>query len=306
LTGVAVVTPDELKRVLRERAGLDFVTLAAADGGESGRAFWATDQAGTASIVKIIPAAGPDVRDHLGDLKAATERLRARGYPAPCLLASGQLPGMAYWMTERLPGTPLDPVDLTDGRPEYATVSCLLPELLRLNDAQAGLGTGTAKLADLVKLTLCVGGDGYCVHETLRADPRTRDMLAVLRETGERYADSIPDATDYVHYDFTPANVLSDGVTVTGVIDISPPPVRGDRAFDIATLLFYVYDHDDLRTRLRARLQELTSPEAAKTYLAHIVLRQADWSLRHHPGTAATERHLRLAALVVAEDIRSR
>jgi hypothetical protein len=32
-----------------------------------------------------------------------------------------------------------------------------------------------------------------------------------------------------------------------------------------------------------------------------MVLRQADWSLRHHPGTRATEHHLRLARLVAAD-----
>ena len=57
----------------------------------------------------------------------------------------------------------------------------------------------------------------------------------------------------------------------------------------------------ELRTRLRARLQELTSPEATKTYLAHMVLRQVDWSLRFRPATAATRRHLHLARLITTD-----
>jgi hypothetical protein len=36
-------------------------------------------------------------------------------------------------------------------------------------------------------------------------------------------------------------------------------------------------------------------------YLAHMVLRQVDWSLRYHPDDAATRRHLRLARLVIAD-----
>jgi hypothetical protein len=40
---------------------------------------------------------------------------------------------------------------------------------------------------------------------------------------------------------------------------------------------------------------------AAGAYLAHLVLRQVDWSLRFHPGTAAMRRHLRLARLVIAD-----
>jgi hypothetical protein len=67
------------------------------------------------------------------------------------------------------------------------------------------------------------------------------------------------------------------------VIDINPPVLAGNRAFDLATLLFYRYDHEDIRHLLRARLLDLAGPLAARAYLAHMVLRQVDWSLRHHP-----------------------
>jgi hypothetical protein len=85
------------------------------------------------------------------------------------------------------------------------------------------------------------------------------------------------------------------------VIDINPPVLAGDGAFDLATLLFYLYDHDGIRDLLRARLLELAGPQAARAYLAHMVLRQVDWSLRHHPTAPATQRHLSLARLVTAD-----
>jgi hypothetical protein len=97
------------------------------------------------------------------------------------------------------------------------------------------------------------------------------------------------------------ANLLSDGTAITGVIDINPPVLAGDRAFDLATLLFYLYDHHDIRDLLRARLLELAGPPAACAYLAHMVLRQVDWSLRFHPAAAATQRHLHLARLAAAD-----
>jgi hypothetical protein len=141
----------ELGRVLREQAGLDLVALTPASGGESRTAFWITDRAGTVSVLKIMPAAGPE----------AAGRLRA--------------------------------------------------------------------------------------------------------------------------------------------IDINPPVLAGDRAFDLATLLFYLYDHDELRDLLHARLMDLAGPQAARAYLAHMVLRQVDWSLRFHPAAMATRRHLNLARLVTAD-----
>jgi aminoglycoside phosphotransferase (APT) family kinase protein len=122
-----------------------------------------------------------------------------------------------------------------------------------------------------------------------------------LREVGDRCGRSIPADRDFVHFDFNPANLLSDGTSVTGVIDVNPPVLAGDRAFDLATLLFYHYDHDTIRDRLRERLLDLAGPRPASAYLAHMVLRQVDWSLRFHPGVPATRRHLHLARLVTAD-----
>ena len=78
-----------------------------------------------------------------------------------------------------------------------------------------------------------------------------------MRRIGEACSPAIPAADDFVHYDFTLANLLSDGTAITGVIDVNPPVLAGDRAFDLATLLFYLYDQDDIRDPLRARLLEL-------------------------------------------------
>lgn len=54
-------------------------------------------------------------------------------------------------------------------------------------------------------------------------------------------------------------------------------------------------------TSASGRVLELTSRRALSAYLAHMLLRQVDWSLRHHPGTPATTHHLHLARLVAAD-----
>lgn len=184
--------------------------------------------------------------------------------------------------------------------PGRAPLARLLPGLLRLNDAQAGLGTGQRRWPGLLTRTLTTGGDGYCLHATLQAHAGTRDLLTVLLRIGDRCCADILEGSDFVHYDFTPANLLSDGTAITGVIDINPPVLAGDRAFDLATLLFYLYDQHPARDLLHARLLDLAGPQTACAYLAHMVLRQVDWSLRHHPEAAATQRHLRLASIITA------
>ena len=52
--------PGELRRVLREQAGLDLAALVPADGGESASTFLATGQDGTVSVLKISPGATGD------------------------------------------------------------------------------------------------------------------------------------------------------------------------------------------------------------------------------------------------------
>ena len=295
-------SPDELRRVLREQAGLDLAALTPAQGGESKSTFWATDRTGTVSVLKIMPAAAPGAAGHLRALDGILARLRDRGYPAPRFHAVGHVPGLAFWVQQRMPGAVLDG---GRGEPGRAALARLLPDLLRLNDAQAGLGAGTRGWPDLLARTLAPGGDGYCLHSTLQASPAARDLLPVLRRVADRCCAAIPAGEDFVHYDFTPANLLSDGTAITGVIDINPPVLAGDRAFDLATLLFYLYDHEDIRHLLRARLLHLAGPLAARAYLAHMVLRQVDWSLRHHPAGTATRHHLHLAKIITTDIDRS-
>jgi aminoglycoside phosphotransferase (APT) family kinase protein len=122
------------------------------------------------------------------------------------------------------------------------------------------------------------------VHATLEARPGTRDLLAAVRQTADRCLTAIPRRGDFVYYDLTLANLLTTDGGISGVIDINPPTLTGDRAFDLATMLFYLYDRDGIRERLRSRAQELPDQHALNAHLAHMVLRQVDWSMRHHPG----------------------
>jgi hypothetical protein len=303
----------ELRRAVREQAGLDVVSLVPA-GGESGAAFWVRERGGAAWLLKVTPASVTSLQA----LDALTGRLRARGYPAPRLRAIGQLGGLvpdstgpggrasdhrafdhrAFWIQERMPGRGLS---LAGGAPDCVAVSRLLPELFRLNDAQAGLGGGGADWRQLITTTLLAGGDGYCLHSTMAARPDTRELLSAVRGIGASCGPAIPSGVDFTHFDFHFLNLLSDGTTITGVIDINPPPLAGDRAFDLATLVFYVYDHDELRRRILDRLFGLAGRQAARAYLAHMVLRQVEWSVRHHPAAPASRRHLHLARLILAD-----
>ena len=294
--------PAALLDAVREQAGLDVVSLVPA-GGESGAAFWLNERDGISWLLKTTPEPVSSLRA-LDDM---TGRLRERGYPAPRLRAIGEAgrPGSSssrFWIQERRPGHTLA---AAGGDPDGAALSRLLPELFRLNDAQAGLGvaadTGAGAWPRLLTTTLLAGGDGYCLHSTLAARPDTRELLTAVRRIGESCGPALSPGIDFTHFDFNFMNLLWAGNAITGVVNLNPPPLIGDRAFDLATLGFYVYDDDDLRPRILGRLFDLAGRQAARAYLAHMVLRQVEWSVRHYPAAAATRQHLRLARLILAD-----
>jgi aminoglycoside phosphotransferase (APT) family kinase protein len=75
-------------------------------------------------------------------------------------------------------------------------------------------------------------------------------VLAVVRQTAGSCLAATPERDDFVHHDFTLANLLTTGTGISGVIDINPPALTSDRGVDLATMLFYVYD-GTLLQRLR-------------------------------------------------------
>jgi hypothetical protein len=230
------------------------------------------------------------------------------GLDVVSLVPAGGESGAAFWLRERdgaawllkvtrEPVSGLQALDALTGRLRARGYPA--PRLRAT--AQAGLGGGGADWRHLITTTLLAGGDGYGLHSTMTARPDTRDMLAALRGIGASCGSAIPPGVDFTHFDFHFLNLLSDGATITGVVDINPPPLAGDRAFDLATLVFYVYDHDELRRRILDRLFGLAGRQAARAYLALMVLRQVEWSVRHYPAAPATRRHLRLARLILGD-----
>jgi aminoglycoside phosphotransferase (APT) family kinase protein len=106
------------------------------------------------------------------------------------------------------------------------------------------------------------------------------------------------ETTAIVHYDLNPGNVLVAGDEVTGVIDWDAA-CHGDRAFDLATVLFYCYGEPRLRDMLWSAVLELVQPRIAAGYLSHLILREVDWSLRNRAG-ADVSHWLGIARAVLA------
>jgi hypothetical protein len=86
---------------------------------------------------------------------------------------------------------------------------------------------------------------------------------------------------------------------ISGVVDWDGT-CPGDRAFDLVTLLFYSYEQALVRDTLWQRVLALTDPAATAIYLAHMIHRQVDWSIRHH-DRATIDRWLGQARAVLRD-----
>jgi hypothetical protein len=214
------------------------------------------DDEGNAYVLKHQPA---------GLAPETTEALRAVGYPAPRYLVVAE----TYCVQEELPGIPLGGWDVPITEP-----------LLALNELQQGRAVDDDRSwpATIVE-SVTEGFEEFMVLETLRQhSPEGRELLTRCQAAADRYANTLKTAEDVVHLDFTPDNALAVDGEVTGVIDWGGTR-SGDRAFDLVTWLFYARESgDDLRKLIIERIGE----QGMAVYLAHMAIRQADWSIRHH------------------------
>jgi len=214
----------------------------------------------------------------------------ALGYPAPEYVLVGCSADAAYAIQRALPGQPMQQLPLT-----------LVSDFLALNERQAGQAHSEAmNWPEPVVHPVLFGGDGFCLLEPMQTySTTTASMLEVVQATVRRYSDQLFPQADIVHYDCNPANVLASETHITGVIDWDGW-CAGDRMFDVATMLFYSYPDPVVRSQLWQVLREHSEPASAAVYLAHLIHRQVDWSIRHHTP-ATIERWLTIAKAVLAD-----
>jgi hypothetical protein len=254
------VEPHEIAAAI----GVEFIGRLAHGEGSGAYAVRIAD--GTQAVLKLFTG---DVLD-LGAPASVTDTLRARGYPAPATFAAGAVDGTGYRLIELLAGEPVE--ELSAG---------LLPNVFELIALQRDVGlVGRQPWVDDMVTSVVDGRTGYCEHAAMAAhSDETRALLDRLRRIADDARNVSVATADVVHYDFSPYNILASGDRITGVVDWDGA-TSGDAAFDLVTLASYTYD-DAVRDELLA-VAAATDPRALALYAAHMVLRQVDWSLRHH------------------------
>jgi len=258
---------------LNARHGTEFELVGAYEGGEVG-AMRLVDREGRRFVLKQQPA---------GLAGRTTQALRSLGYPAPLYVVEGS----AYQVQEELPGRPAGGWGVAEQR--------VMARLLELNELQAGTAVdGDTSWPATIVESVTAGFSEFCVVGTLeRHSDASRDLLRLCRDVVDRQAVNLTSNRDVVHMDFTLANVLVEDGVVTGVIDWGGTRT-GDRLFDLATLVYYARGE---APELEEYVVERIGRSGLSVYLAHMAVRQSDWSLRHHgtdAGDSAVEYSLEL------------
>jgi aminoglycoside phosphotransferase (APT) family kinase protein len=263
--------------------------------GES-RSTFAVAAGGDELVVKLVPGTQRAL-DNQQRLVRLVRELRRRGYPAPEYVGVGESGGLTFTVQRRLPGQTLHRGSGLPPAPEL--FAAVLPSLLTAIELQRDMGDlARPPWPAWLLETIDTGGDGYCLHATMRQDPRTAALLARLQALARRNRRDEARTRDVVHFDMNPANILHAGGRLTGVVDWNIPfdgAGQGDRGFDIATLLFYTYDIEQTRDVLWQRALKLSGLAWTTVYLCHLSLRQTEWSRRHNPGSADDARFMAIA-----------
>ena len=262
-------------------------------GGESGCTHSVLDEQGIEFILKWSEGSEFRVRQAL----EITRRLRALGYPAPEFAVAGSGNGLRYLVQRMLPG-----------RSGAALTPALLERLVELNRLQEDTASEfvegwPARIVESVE----EGFEDWCVHASLATYSRqTAALLGEVKRSVAMVAGAHFRTADAVHFDFSTANLLVEHGEVSGVIDWNGC-CAGDRGFDLTTLAFYALEDPGVATWLLDRAGKVSGPPAIALYLAHMIVRQLDWSIRNHDQPTVTRYlNISLSALGVIRELRDR
>jgi hypothetical protein len=272
------VTAEQVLSLVAVDHGLDLAFDGPCSGGEVG-AYLARTGDGDRLVFKW--SEDPGALHRLSELALVLERLRVDGYRVPRYGPVLSIAGGVFIAQQVVPGAWRDIV-----------THALLGELFAANDLQAGrelTGDGEHWGAFLVR-TLVEGADGWCLHAPLREHSRqAHRLLGWIEEIGHDTDWRRMPSGDVVHLDFHHRNVLqSASGELAAVIDWEGAR-PGDRVFDLVTLATWIQvarTEDGVEDRIWSRISGLGQPEAVRAYVAHMALRQVDWTIRHHPEEA--------------------
>ena len=212
--------------------------------------------AGTEKLIVKLAPGGLSALENQQRLVRLVGGLRSRGYPAPEYLGAGEAEGMAFTVQRVVSGETLEPS--AGLPPEQDLFAQILPELLAAVELQAGAGDlAEPPWPEWLLATIETGGDGYCLHATMRQAEDTAFLLARLQELARRNCDRQARRADVVHFSnagslFLPGSNLTN-LMVVGHLRLSGREFLGRMwvsalaVLFITALVIVAFEHRSLR-----------------------------------------------------------
>jgi hypothetical protein len=257
--------------LLAQTTGDRYRLIGRLTGGETG-AHEVAGPAGERLVVKWDT--DPSLQRARGDAVVLSERLRLDArWPVP-----GQRTvvgdGCLFVLQDFMPGVPVEVIG-----------HAIVDRLLELHRHRLGLSRpgDRSRWPEVLITTLTVGGNGYCLHQSLRDhDERTARLLARIEDVGHGIGPHDLVGRDVVHWDLHPGNLLQEHGALSAVVDTDHAAV-GDAAFDLVLLALgslTVRCEKGVRSRLFAAAFDDIGELQRRAYLSHYFLRLLDWSIR--------------------------
>ena len=223
------MSPHAAAAALRDERDLALTLIGPLAGGELG-AHEVRRPNGRRGVLKVFSA---EERAAVKTSLTLLERLRGRGYPAPPVVFTADLPDALVVVLDWSAGAVRERVD-------HALVNDILAAVALQGEAAAGVSAGEAWGRFVIR-ALREGfspQEGFCLHAPLLPhDRRTARLLDHIIEIGHAVEPEALPHEDVMHGDLHHHNLLVDRGRVNAIIDWdSARP--GDRAFDLVTLGF--------------------------------------------------------------------
>lgn len=230
------------------------------------------------AVLKAWPRVRPNQLDEALRTQRVIEDMRRRGYPTPACLGVGATATHVWHLME-----------FVDAAPAPEPTLSLVEQLMEITELQAGQATETNDHWSYA-WRLATGQEyGQDLDPSLtsavsKLSTYSPEVSALVQRLRLMCADTPPppEATDMVHADFTPANVLVRDGAVVAVVDIGNAG-SGTRATDLITLQWYTFQPqlNGARRLLWTRILDLIGWEQAAVLAATKILTQLEFPIRH-------------------------
>jgi aminoglycoside phosphotransferase (APT) family kinase protein len=259
--------PHEVLADVASAVGAEVTILGRLAGGINAGAVRVQLSGGANAVLKAEPRADANHLDELLRGQRIVQHMRERGYPTPAWLAVGATATHVWHL-----------MDFVDAAPVSELTPSIVEQLINVIEMQAGQASGLNDHCSYAWRVI-TGREPVLA----RLSQYSSEVTALLERVRLTCADVSPlrAASDMVHADFNPSNILVHNGVVVAIVDIANAG-SGTRATDLVTLQWHTFEEPlaGIRTRLWAQILAVAGWETAAVLASTQIILQLEWPIR--------------------------